>query len=180
LGWALRAPGLKHVQPLLLDGELSVLHVLVVALEGPQDLQQLLMDLGQPVLHLRQVARRPDTRDDVLALCVGKEISTRLGRAGDLVTRERDPGARRLALVAEHHLLDVDRRSPVVWDLVEPAVGDRALTDPRVEHGPDREPQLLVGLLGELLAGVLAVDLRVDLGGRRIIKKKKNRVDPNV
>ena len=46
---ALGVARLQHVQAPLLDGELRVLHVAVVALELAQDLHQLLVDLGQPV-----------------------------------------------------------------------------------------------------------------------------------
>ena len=36
---------------------------------------------------------------------------------------------------------------------------DRALAHPRVEHGPDRLAQLLARVLGEVLAGLVAVEL---------------------
>ena len=102
--------------------------------------------------------RGAHARDDVLALRVGQEVAARLRGARDLVARERDAGSRRVALVAEHHLLDVDRRAPVVGDLVEAPVGDRAVAHPRVEHGADRLAQLLVRVLREVLARVLLVD----------------------
>src|SRR5665213_3337547 len=41
----------------------------------------------------------------------------------------------------------------------QPAVGDRPLTRPGVEHRSDGQPQLLGGVLGKLVTGVLAVDL---------------------
>ena len=59
-----------------------------------------------------------------------------------------------VALVAEHHLLDVDRRAPVVGDPVQPPVGDRPVAEPRVEHRADRLRQLLTRILRERLAGL--------------------------
>ena len=155
---ALGVAGLEHEQPAVLDRELRVLHVLVVALERPQDLHQLGVGVGQPPAHFANVARRPDPGDDVLALGIGQEVAARLGRAGDLVARERHPGPRGRALIAEHHLLDVDRRPPLVRDVIEPPVGDRPLAKPGIEHRVDRLAQLLARVLRELLARVLGED----------------------
>ena len=154
LGRPLGVARLEHVELPLLHRELGVLHVLVVLLERLEDVHQLLVGVGQPVLHLGDVARRARAGDDVLALGVGQEVAAGLGRAGHLVAAEGDAGARRVALVAEHHLLDVDRGAPVVRDAVDPAVLLRALAGPGVEHGADREPQLLLRVLRELLARV--------------------------
>ncbi len=122
---ALGVAGLEHEQLPLLDRELRVLHVLVVRLERAQDLHQLLVGLGQLVRQLGDVARVAHAGDDVLALGVDQEVAAGLGRAGDLVAAERHAGARRVALVAEHHLLDVDRGAPVVGDAVQAPVGRR-------------------------------------------------------
>src|SRR3712207_9407872 len=54
-----------------------------------------------------------------LTLGVHQEVARRLGRTGDLVARERDSGARALALVAEDHLLHVYGGPPVVGDVIE-------------------------------------------------------------
>ena len=85
LGRALGVTRLQHVQLPLLDGELRVLHVLVMSLERAQDLHQLLVHVGHPLPHLGDVARRAHAGDDVLTLRVGEEVARRLGRAGDLV-----------------------------------------------------------------------------------------------
>ena len=152
LGGALRVARLQHVQAPLLDRELGVLHVAVVALQRAHDVEQLGVRRGHPVAQLGQVARRAHAGDDVLALGVDEEVAAGLGRAGDLVAREGHAGARGRALVAVDHLLDVDRGAPVVGDVVDAPVGDRALAHPRVEDRAD-------GLL-ELLA-------RVGAGSRR-------------
>ena len=163
---ALGVAGLEHEQLPLLDRELRVLHVLVVRLERAQDLHQLLVRLGQLVGHLGDVERVAHAGDDVLALGVDEEVAAGLGRAGDLVAAERHAGARRVALVAEHHLLDVDRGAPVVGDAVHAPVGDRALAGPGVEHRADRLAQLLLRVLRELvepLEGLRQLLQRVDV-----------------
>ena len=99
--------------------------------------------------------RAPETTSSPWAF--GQEVAARLGRAGDLVAAERDAGAGRVALVAEHHLLDVDGRAPLVRDAVDAAVLDGALAGPGVEHGADREPQLLLRVLREVVAGLVLV-----------------------
>ncbi len=75
LGGALGVAGLQHVQPPLLHGELGVLHVAVVTLEGGEDLHQLLVHLRQPGGQLANVAGGAHPGDDVLPLGVGQEIA---------------------------------------------------------------------------------------------------------
>ncbi len=157
---ALGAACLQHVQAAALDGELDVLHVAVVRLERAQDLEQLRVRVGQLVGQLVQRARRAHAGDDVLALRVEQEVAARLGRAGELVAREGDARRRAGAAVAEDHLLDVDRRAPVVGDVVDAAVGDGAVAEPGVEDGADRQSQLLLRVLRERLAGVRLVERR--------------------
>ena len=97
------------------------------------------------------MARRADAGDDVLALRVGQEVARRLRGARDLVAAEPNARAARLALVAEYHLLHVDRRAPAVGDAVDPPVGDGAIAGPGVEHRADRLAQLLVRILREVV-----------------------------
>ena len=149
----LRAACLEHVERPVLDRELDVLHVLVVTLEPAHDLHQLGVDLGHQLCQLGQVARVPHAGDDVLALRVQEEVAGRLRRAGRLVAGERDARRRRVPPVAEHHLLHVDRRAPVVGDVVLAPVLDRARAVPGVEDRSDRLAQLLARVLWELLAG---------------------------
>ena len=149
LGGPLGVARLQHVERALLDRELRVLHVLVVRLERARGCRiSSACASGIDVAHLGEVARRAHAGDDVLALRVDEEVARRLGRARHLVARERDARARRVALVAEHHLLDVAGGAPVVGDVVDPPVGDRALAQPRVEHRADRLAQLLRGSCG--------------------------------
>ena len=73
---ALGVARLEHVEAPLLDGELRVLHVLVVALERAQDLHQLRVDLGHATRAARAMSRGvAHAADDVLALGVGQEVA---------------------------------------------------------------------------------------------------------
>ncbi len=139
----LRVARLQHVKAPLLNRELGVLHVAVVALQRSQDVHQLLVNVRQPRAQLADVAWRAHARDDILALRVREEVPRGLRRARHLVARERHAAAAALAEVAEHHLLDVHRGAPLVGDAVDAAVGDRALALPGVEHGADRVRELL-------------------------------------
>ena len=166
---ALGVARLQHVQAPLLDGELGVLHVAVVALERAHDVEQLGVRGRHPVAQLGQVARRAHARDDVLALRVDEEVAAGLGRAGDLVAREGHAGARGRALVAVDHLLDVDRRAPVVGDVVDAPVGDGALAHPRVEDRADGLLELLARVGREVVERLealrqLAQGVGVELG----------------
>ena len=62
------------------------------------------------------------------------------------------------AHVAEDHRLDVDGRALQAGDPLDPAVLDRLLALPAIEDGVDRRPELLLGVLREVLADVLLVD----------------------
>ena len=118
----------------------------VVGLERREVGEQLRVGLGQALGERVEVLGVAGARDHVLALRVGEEVAGWRGRAGAFVAAERDSRAGGPATVAEHHLLHVDRRAPVVGDAVDAAVGDRALAVPGVEDGRDRPLELAPGL----------------------------------
>ena len=158
---ALPGPGLQHVELVALHGELDVLHVLVVRLQGLADLGQLREHLGHDLFHGRQVRavpflardgqvlRRADTGDHVLALRVHQILAVEDILAGRRIAGERHAGRAVVAHVAEHHRLHVDGGAPLGRDVLQPAVGDGALVHPRAEDGADRAPELLARILGE-------------------------------
>ena len=158
---ALRGARLQQEQLLVLDRELDVLHVAVVLLEPAHRLQQLVERIRQRRAHRLDRLRRPDAGDDVLALRVGEELAVKARLAGRRIARERDARARTVALVAEHHLHDVDGRADVVGNLVRAPVDLRARVVPRREHGTHRAEQLFAGIVGKLAPRLLAVDLAV-------------------
>ncbi len=151
LGRPLRVPGLEHVELPLLDRELGVLHVLVMGFEPAQDLHQSLVDLRHHVLQLADVTGRAHSGDDVLALGVDEKVATGLRRTSDLVPAEGHAGGRCVALVAEHHLLDVDRGAPVIGDAIDAPVLNGTVAAPGVKYGANRLSQLGLGVLRKLV-----------------------------
>ena len=85
--------------------------------------------------------RTPDTTSSPWALAMKSPLGS-----GAPVTSSRvnaTPEPERVARVAEHHLLDVDRSAPVVRNALDAPVGDCALAGPGVEDGEDRALKLL-------------------------------------
>ena len=159
-GRALAGPRLEEVQGALLDRELDVLHLPVVLLEPRHRVGELAEGLREARLHALDGLGRPDPGDDVLALRVHEELAPHPLLAGRGVASERHARARVVALVAEDHLDDVDRRSQVIRDLVRAAVDLRARRVPGVEDRANRARELLPRVLRERLARALRVDRR--------------------
>ena len=162
---ALAAPGLQHVELVVLDRELEVLDVLVGLLQAAGDLAQLLVGVRHHLLELGDRQRRADAGDDVLALRVHQELAEELVGAGRRVAGEAHAGGRTVAGVAEHHRLDVDGGADFVRDVVDAAVLARARVVPRAEHGVTRAAHLRLRILRERLAALLLDDLLVARDG---------------
>ena len=159
---ALAVTGLEHIELALFDGELHILHVMVVVLKNLADFLELLVDIGEDLCHLGNRHRRTDARDDVLALCVGEELAHQALFARCGVTRERDARAAVVAHVAERHHLHVDRGTPAVGNVVVHTVDVRTGVVPRTEDRLDRSKELLLGIVGEVGAELVLV-LRLEL-----------------
>jgi len=155
---ALPIAGLQHPQLAALDGELNVLHVLVVVLEDLADLREFRVGFRQVLGHPRDLLGGADAGDHVLALRVDQVLAVELLFARGRVARERDAGSGGVAHVAEHHRLHVDGGAPVARDAVHAAVVDRAVVVPGAEHGADRLEQLHLRVLRELGAHDLEVE----------------------
>ena len=158
---ALSVARLQHVQLLVLDGELEVLHVPVVLLQALGDSTKLLVGARHHLLELADRLRRANARHHVLALRVDQELAVELVRPGGRVAGEADAGAGALAGVAEHHRLHVDRRPDGVRDVVDAAVLLRARVLPRAEHRVAGHPELAPRIQRERFAA-LADDHRLE------------------
>ena len=154
-GSALAGARLEHVELAVFDGELHVLHVAIVFLKFYSNFFELAVDLGHDALHLGEVHRRADAGDDVFALGVDEVVAVEDLLAGAGVAREADAGAGIVAGVAEDHLHDVDGGAEEAGDFLHAAVGDGFFRHPGAEHGADGAPELLDGIFGEVLAGLL-------------------------
>ena len=159
LGGALAVAGLEHEELLVLDGELHVLHIAVVALERPADLLELLEALGHDLGHLGDRHRGAHAGDDVFALGVHQKFAHELLLARGGIASEGDARARLLVEVPERHHLHVHRSAPAVGDVVVAAVDVGARIVPAAEHRLDRLHELLLGVGGEVPA-----DLRLVFG----------------
>ena len=155
---------LQEVQRALLHRELDVLHVLVVPLEAPRDLQDLVVDGRHPLVQSLDRQRRPDSGDDVLALGVGQELGVEAPLPGPRIAREADARPRGLAEVPEDHGHHGHRGAPFLRHVVDAAVFRRLLGEPGVEHGVDREPELLPHVLRKGASRPLADDALEDIG----------------
>ena len=148
----LRSPRLQHVELIVLERELDVLHVLEVILELRGEPLQVAVDLGEPpfgAFHLRDRLRCARPGDDVFALRVGEVVAIQHALPRAAITRERDAGAAIVSHVAVHHGHDVHGGTETVGDVVELAIVFRAACVPTLEDGFDRSPELLLWIVGE-------------------------------
>ena len=127
---AFAVAGLQHEEFAVLDGELEVLHVFEVLLEGLLDFEEFAVGRRKLFFHADDGFRRAHAGNNVFALRVDQELAVEdLGAAGR-VAREGDAGTAGLTHVAENHALHVDRRAPLVRDVVFAAVDVGALVVP--------------------------------------------------
>ncbi len=152
---ALAVAALKHEQLLVLDGELDVLHVLVVLFELLADFVELLVGHREVLLEVDDLLRRTDAGDHVFALGVDQELTIEEVLARRRIAREAHAGGRVLALVAEYHGLHVDRSAPIRGNVVELAVDLGAVVFPAAKHGLDGAVELVEGVGREVHALVL-------------------------
>ena len=145
----LAVAGLEHVEGVLLDRELEVLHVLVVPLELGRDLAQLPVGGRHQRLEVGDRVRGADAGHHVLALRVLQELAVELLGAVRGVAGETDARGGGVAHVAEHHRLHVHGGAEVVGDVVQLAVRDRARVHPGLEDGVTRAHQLRARVLRE-------------------------------
>ena len=108
--------------------------------------------------------RRADAGDHILALRIHQEFAIEQLLAGGGIAGEGNAGGGGLAAIAEHHGLHVDRRAPILGNVVQAAIGARAVRFPRAEHRADRAPQLFVHVVREGLAQFLLNLRLVEIG----------------
>ncbi len=97
----------------------------------------------------------------ILTLGVQKELTVEFLGPGGGVAGESDSRPRTLPQVAENHHLHVDGSTQGFGNLVHAPVGLGALVVPGAEYGVSGQAQLVLGVLGERLAGSLLDQLLV-------------------
>ena len=90
----------------------------------------------------RDRLRRTDAGHDIFALRVHQELAVERLLAGGRITGKGNARRRGRAEIAEHHGLDVHRRTPMARDLVQVPIGDGARIHPAGKHTADRAPEL--------------------------------------
>src|SRR5260221_2499051 len=142
---------LQHVQLAFFDGELHVLHVLVVTFKFYSNLFELCISLGHNLFQLGQMHRGADSGHNVFTFCVGQVVSIENLFAGARVTRQADARAGILSGSSDDHLHDVDGGAEGSGDFFDAAVRDSLFRHPRTEHGADRAPELLHRIVRECM-----------------------------
>ena len=162
---ALAAARLQDPELALLDGELDVLHVPEVHLQGVAGLGELGVRLRHLCLKrgrvvrgaccLRDRARGADTRHHVLTLRVHEVLPENQALTRRGVPREEHARGAVIAEVTEDHRLHVNGGAPPVRVAAHLAVDHGARRLPREEHRADGAPELVVWVLRERLPGAL-------------------------
>ena len=175
---ALTVTRLQEPEFAFLNGELHVLHVVVVVFEFGLDSVELLVDFGHSLFHRgelcfalffrnalqfcpaarafeRDLLRRADTCHNVLTLCINEPFAVEEVFARSGVAAEANARCGGVAHVAEYHCHYRHGRTPFCGNAFHLAVKDSALVHPRVEHGADSTPELFHGVSGECLARLL-------------------------
>ena len=158
-GGALAVSGLEHIELAIFNGELHILHILIVILQLVGNGSELLIHLGHVLLELFDLEGGADTGHHVLALGVDQVFAEELLLAGGGVAGKCHAGAGILVQVAKHHGHDVDGSAPGVGDVVHAAVVIGPGVVPGAEDGLDGLHHLDFGIGGELLALFLLVEL---------------------
>jgi len=159
-GGPLAAAGLQHVEFPFFNGELDVLHILVMLLQGGADSGELAVALGQHLFHGRQIPSfflveidrlgSADAGYYILALGIDKVFAVKVVFTGGRVAGKGHAGGTVVAHVAEDHGLHVDGGPPVGRNIVQFAVGNGALVHPRAEDGADGSPELCLRIFREV------------------------------
>ncbi len=164
-GRAFPAAGLEHPEFSPLEGEFDILHIFKVPLQPLINLFQLLVGLGEGLLHgkkgrvglagLADRLRGADSGHHILSLSIGQEFAEEDPLSCSRVTGEGNARGALSTHIAEDHGLNIYRGTPVPGDLVELPVGNRPRSIPGFKDRSDGPPELFFRVLGEFFAGLL-------------------------
>ena len=121
-GGALAVAGLQHVELVVLNSELHILHIPVMLLENIRNRLKLSIYLRKCLLHLSNWLRCSDTCNNILALCIDEELTEDLVLSVHRASCKCDSCTRSLAGVAEYHRLYINSCSERSGDVVQLSV----------------------------------------------------------
>mmetsp|Transcript_40600 Transcript_40600/g.79488 ORF Transcript_40600/g.79488 Transcript_40600/m.79488 type:complete len:620 (-) Transcript_40600:61-1920(-) len=170
----LAVAALEHEELAVLDGELDVLHILIVTLKLLHVLKKLLVSVRHDLLQGADRVRGADTSHNIFALRVDQVLSIQLVLTRRRVAREQDPRAARRPQVAKHHALHRHGSAEQTLDAIDATVRHRTGRVPRGKDGVDSPHELVLGLGGEgfafLLVHVLVRrDELLEVCGRQLV-----------
>ena len=160
---SLTRSALEHEQLSVLNGELNVLHVLVVLLKLVHRIDELLVDSRILLFEFADRYGSSNTSDDVLALCVHQVFAKDFSSSDAWVAAESNASSAVVARVTVDHGLDVDGGADLIRDLLGSAIEDGSLVVPTAENGFDREGELLPRIGWELASGLLLDMIKEEL-----------------
>ena len=151
---------LQHPELAVLNGEFDVLHVAVVVFERFAHAAQIGGRFGHNARKFGNRFWRTDTRHNVLALSIDKELAIKSFFARRWIAREGYAGRAVITKIAKDHRLNVNCRAPRMGYLVKLAIRNRAIVVPRTEHRSNGAPQLFEWLSGKFFPQAI-LDLRL-------------------
>ena len=102
----------------MFNGELHILHIAIMVFKSLANILELLESLGEFFFHFGNVHRSTNACNNVLALCVGKELTEEALSAGSRVTGERNACTAIVAHITERHHLNVNGSTPRIRNIV--------------------------------------------------------------
>src|ERR1700728_2210998 len=97
---------------------------------------------------------RTNPRHHVFSLRVEQKIAEESLLSGGGIARETHTGAGIVSGISVHHLNHIDGSAQKTRNLFHSPVGLRFFSYPRLEHGSNGTPELLMRILGERLSGL--------------------------
>ena len=157
----------------LLNGELHILHIVIVLLQLVLKSIQLLIQLWHSLFHRRILSNAlllrdtctlsptlwtnlcnllwcADTSNNVLTLCIDKVLTIEEVFTITSITREANTCSRCVAHVTEYHCHNRNGCTPLVRNSFHLTIQDSTLVHPRTEHSADSTPQLCDWVLWEI------------------------------
>src|SRR5919106_2442319 len=134
---------LQHPELTIFDCKLNVLHILVMLLKISANPLQLAVGLGHHRLEFSDGPRSSDPGDYIFALRIDEEFTVEFFVASRRVASKGYTRGTVITKVTKNHGLYRYRCPPMIWNLVELAVGYGAIVIPRAENCANGAPKLI-------------------------------------